>query len=526
MWASTLPALNPTPIWYGTGVETAVTIPLTAIGLCAWGWRARAGRAWIVFALAFVVLCLGPRLRVGGVVTPMRMPFAIAKRVPGLDVMRTPGRYMFIGGVGFALAAGAALSALARRHPANATALVTAASVLAAVECWPRAWPQSALPRVPAFYRQLAADPAGGAVLDLPHGLSQHAHNASAYMYYQTIHHRPIAWSYLSRSPLRHPNAGLDGLWAAEAPAGPLLRARLRALGYRYVVVHRDQSIFLDGSVAEGRPGAAVECADGGGERRAADQGSVRRRGAGARGRPGDRVGPVKATPPAWRRTRAALTVPLGYLALAIAASWPLARDFATYTVGDIHYDERHAIWVLWYTAQALAARVSWPDTTQLLFPHGISVLVDGVGPLNGVLALPFWPWGAAAAFNGTALLGVALSRLVPLRAGPRHRPGARPGLRRRGAVPALADPSDLAHRPPREAVRRHVAADAAGRAARLRSRARERMAGGARRGAARRLAPERQPVHLRRRSASRSSACRRGWQRPSTNAPRACAAC
>ena len=110
---------------------------------------------------------------------------------------------------------------------------------------------------MPDFYRQLAADPAGGAVLDLPHGLSQHAHNASAYMYYQTIHHHPIAWSYLSRSPLRHPNAGLDGLWAAEAPAGPLLRARLRALGYRYVVVHRDQSIFLDGSVAEGRPGAA-----------------------------------------------------------------------------------------------------------------------------------------------------------------------------------------------------------------------------------------------------------------------------
>src|SRR4051812_44022238 len=110
------------------------------------------------------------------------------------------------------------------------------------------------------------------------------------------------------------------------------------------------------------------------------------------------------------RRAAARVLVPLGYLALAIAASWPLARDFATYTVGDVHYDERHAIWMLWYTAQALAGRVSWPDTTHLLWPHGISVLVDGVGPLNGVLALPFWPWGAAAAFNGTALLGIALS--------------------------------------------------------------------------------------------------------------------
>ena len=102
--------------------------------------------------------------------------------------------------------------------------------------------------------------------------------------------------------------------------------------------------------------------------------------------------------------------VPLGYLALAIAVSWPLARDFATYTIGDITYDERHAIWVLWYTAQALAGRVSWPGTTHLLWPHGISVLVDGVGPLNGVAALPFWPWGAAAAFNGAVVVGVALS--------------------------------------------------------------------------------------------------------------------
>ncbi|HUH07889.1 MAG TPA: hypothetical protein VML96_08785, partial [Egibacteraceae bacterium] len=110
------------------------------------------------------------------------------------------------------------------------------------------------------------------------------------------------------------------------------------------------------------------------------------------------------------RRAAASAAIPFAYLLLAIAASWPLARDFATYTVGDVHYDERHAIWVLWYTAHALAGQVSWPDTTHLLYPHGISVLVDGVGPVNALLGLPFWPWGAAAAFNGTALLGVALS--------------------------------------------------------------------------------------------------------------------
>jgi hypothetical protein len=255
VWASTVSSLNPTPIWYGTGVETAVTIPLTAIALAICGWRTRAHRGWILFGLAFAALCLGPRLRIDGVATPVRLPFAVAKRIPGLDVMRTPGRYMFIGAVGFALAAGAGLSVLARRHPSRATALVTAAAALAAVECWPRTWPQSALPRVPAFYRQLAADRAGGAVLDLPHAVPGNNDYASAYMYYQTVHHHPIAWSYLSRAHLRQPNAGLEGLWSAEAPAGPGLRARLRALGYRYVVVHRYPWIFLGGSVADGRLG-------------------------------------------------------------------------------------------------------------------------------------------------------------------------------------------------------------------------------------------------------------------------------
>ena len=223
--------------------------------MCVWGWRTGAGRPWILFGLAFAVLCLGSRLRIDGVVTPVRLPFAVAKRVPGLDVMRTPGRYMLLGAVGLALGAGAGLSALTRRYPSRATSLVAAAAALGALECWPRPWPQTALPQVPEFYRQLAADPGGGAVLDLPHG--GHAQNdfASAYMYYQTIHQRPIAWLYLSRSHVRYPNEGLEGLWQPDAPAGPGLRQRLRSLGYRYVVVHRRPDIFVGGRVEHGRLG-------------------------------------------------------------------------------------------------------------------------------------------------------------------------------------------------------------------------------------------------------------------------------
>ncbi len=51
VWAPTLPALGPTEDWYGTGLETAVTIPLAAIALCVLAWRERAGRPWVVFGL-------------------------------------------------------------------------------------------------------------------------------------------------------------------------------------------------------------------------------------------------------------------------------------------------------------------------------------------------------------------------------------------------------------------------------------------------------------------------------------------
>jgi hypothetical protein len=254
VWASTIPGLNPTPIWYGTGLETAVTIPITALVLCACAWRDSAARRWILFGLACASLCLGPRLRVDGVMTAVRTPYAVLKHVPGFDVMRTPGRVMLLGSIGFAIGAGLGLAALARRRPSQAVLMTTAAMALAAAECWPRPWQQTALPRVPAFYRQLALDRSGGAVLDLPQANGD-AQRSSAYMYYQTVHRHPIAWAYLSRGHVEFPNAGLEGLWTPTAPAGASLRARLRELGYRYVVFHRFPGMFTIGTVAAGAIG-------------------------------------------------------------------------------------------------------------------------------------------------------------------------------------------------------------------------------------------------------------------------------
>ena len=106
---------------------------------------------------------------------------------------------------------------------------------------------------MPEFYRQIGAGTRPpGPVLDLPHGWYNRSDRASAYMYYQTVHHQPIAWSYLSRYYKQFPNDGLNPLWNLGLPADAALRARIKALGFRYVVWHKFPGMFVGGRVSTG----------------------------------------------------------------------------------------------------------------------------------------------------------------------------------------------------------------------------------------------------------------------------------
>ncbi len=281
-WRTSLPAVTRTSGWYGSGLETAVTIPIVAAGLGAIAWRHDRRRAlpYLVAGVAFAVLSLGPWLRVAGRGRPelrVPLPYLVLQKVPGFNVMRTPGRFMLIGSAGFAVAAGFGAAALVRRRPGHAGLILTAAAGLALAECWPRPWPQSPVPQVPEFYRTLARDPGAFAVLDLPHAWHGRSDNASAYMLYQLTHRKPIAWAYLSRYYTQFPVAGLDGLWHVEVRDAPAIRRRLIELGYRYVVWHKHaHDIFAVGRVsagATGRPAGAGRPADSDGFIREAFQG-------------------------------------------------------------------------------------------------------------------------------------------------------------------------------------------------------------------------------------------------------------
>ena len=97
------------------------------------------------------------------------------------------------------------------------------------------------------------------------------------------------------------------------------------------------------------------------------------------------------------------------YLLLSIAISWPLARDFSTVLTGS-GLDALSHLWRVWQAVQALAGREPLFTTTLLYYPVGTSLLLHSAGPVSGLLALPFWPLGPVAGYNGCLLLGLALT--------------------------------------------------------------------------------------------------------------------
>jgi hypothetical protein len=252
--------------WAGPSWETAVTIPLTVLVLSAIAlWRIpRFIRPWATFALAGLVLMLGPTLRIFGHTrftafdVPIIMPYAFLVSLPGLEFMRTPGRFGIVAWVGIAMVAAVGLGRLMQRWPGRANVLAVGATIMVLVEGWPASWPQASVQPVPAFYRELARDGASYGVLDLPAAYASQpcegcwAEIASIYQMYQIVHRKAIAWGYfshtdaanlvppvralVSRYPFAAPELRVNG---ASPDVGAAIRAALVRGGFRYIVWHK-----------------------------------------------------------------------------------------------------------------------------------------------------------------------------------------------------------------------------------------------------------------------------------------------
>jgi hypothetical protein len=197
-------------------IETAVFLSWVGLlfSLLALVSGRRQARVWLLFTAIWVVLAAGPVLSILGQRTftsyglPIILPYAFFTSLPGVDFLRTPGRLMFMGFTGFAIAAAFGLAWLHARYPRAAVPLTAAAIVLVLLETWPQTLSQTPMPEAAPFYRELAGDPTMYGVFDLPANPREdkwYVGYSSRYQIDQMTHGKGIAGGYISRSYAVHP---------------------------------------------------------------------------------------------------------------------------------------------------------------------------------------------------------------------------------------------------------------------------------------------------------------------------------
>jgi hypothetical protein len=214
------------------GHETFLGFPLLVFGLVALVRQPRGFRAVLaIVAAVFLVLSLGPVLKVGGTNTDWPMPYALLMKVPPFEMGRTPVRCVL-----FAVFCVAILASLGLADVLKATrrrvGAVAATCFAALVIAWSTAevylpGPSPTPYAVPAALEAIEPGP----VLNLP--LSVFDGYA---VFLQTLHHQPIGTGFVSRrtpEQVEHVKR-LDQLLERDVPS---FVAVALGMGFRTIVL-------------------------------------------------------------------------------------------------------------------------------------------------------------------------------------------------------------------------------------------------------------------------------------------------
>ena len=183
-------------------------LPMALAAIGVWRFWKR-NRFWLIVAVAFFLLALGPILHVNGVTNftafdaTVPLPYLLLYYVPFVKTSRAVARFDVIVMLSLGIMAAWGLvalmnSAIKRRWPVmqRAVFLIPVVALLViAFEFLPAPFKTSA-PQVPAFYQQIGQEKGDFAVLDIPFNLIR-----SRYLLYQTVHEKKIVGGYISRIP-------------------------------------------------------------------------------------------------------------------------------------------------------------------------------------------------------------------------------------------------------------------------------------------------------------------------------------
>ena len=286
VWASTLPASarrgpGTAPASRPRSASRSSPIALCVLGLARARWpRLDSASAWPSRRCASARACASTASS-----RRSRLPYVVLPSAcPASNVMRTPGRFMLLGAVGFALGAGVGLVGAGAPPPVSARPRSSPSpAALAAIECWPRPSPQTALPQVPGVLppaRGRRRGRAGG-----PRSAARLATTATIAprptCTYQTVHRHPIAVvaPVALRTGATRTRASI-ALWRAGRAGGPAAArppARRSAIATSSCTATRRSSLAAGSRTAASASRSARRTDPAS---RTADPRGVRRRGA------------------------------------------------------------------------------------------------------------------------------------------------------------------------------------------------------------------------------------------------------
>jgi hypothetical protein len=208
----------------------------------------------VVGLLAAAWLSLGPLPQAQGRLVEIAAPYRVLyDHVPGFDGLRGPARFGMIEALMLAMLAGYGAHALARSRTGRgilaasgvfffleATQFPLTVNGLSPVRGF--ATPEARLyrpARAPAVYREMARQPPGSVLIELPFGQPDYDLRA---MYYSTVHWRPLLNGYSGAFP---PHYRLLTSALSEIPRHPDVSLdALRKTGTTHVIVH--EAAYLD----------------------------------------------------------------------------------------------------------------------------------------------------------------------------------------------------------------------------------------------------------------------------------------
>ena len=227
--------------------------------LAALTWRPlrRACWAWVLLAISFFILSLGPTLHFNG--TPYLeglMPYHWLSSFPLFSIMRSPSRLsiFIILGAGLIIASGCQhIKPVSSRRGYNIATNCLALFVLIEFLPVPAYLTSNNYFRSP-YYHKLFKDPVSYSVLNIPVDFTAAKGGGDIYLYAQTIHNKPIIGGYVSRESddalktltafpflsrlMRQPWGGLGG-GACQKDCKSAFQEMITRLNVGHVILHR-----------------------------------------------------------------------------------------------------------------------------------------------------------------------------------------------------------------------------------------------------------------------------------------------